>query len=279
MRSESGAMREPYLSMFRDLVRQGAGAQDIHDATAEAGYAAEGSVTSPAFLEREVRRVEAHERSLCPLIETFVGRAPAVLDVGCSTGGTTVALAKSRTIDAREVIGIDPSQRSIEAARVRALGYDLPADRVRFQQTVAGEAFPFETGRFDLAVCVSVLEFISSPDARGAFAAELMRVVRPGGHIFVATPTPFRLREHHSRRILGDYRRRDGFPWASPPWALRRIFKGCRAVPIHRAQAQRVMGRIGLGRVTLPEFVARAVGHALPWQKVLWQNAGGAGDR
>jgi len=40
-------------------------------------------------------RVELHRESLNPLLERFVARAPRILDVGCGTGATTVAMALS----------------------------------------------------------------------------------------------------------------------------------------------------------------------------------------
>jgi hypothetical protein len=32
------------------------------------------------------------------------------------------------------------------------------------------------------------------------------------------------LRDYHTSRFLGEFRRREGFPWSPMPWAIRRKF-------------------------------------------------------
>jgi methylase of polypeptide subunit release factors len=141
-------MREPYLSQFRRLVQAGAGKQDIHDSKEAAGYAATSPSASEAFIVREIGRVDLHRRSLCPLLEELVGAAASVLDVGCSTGGSTVALALSEELNASEIVGVDPNRLSLLAAEERARGYDLPPERVRFLPVAPGGASPFRTTIF-----------------------------------------------------------------------------------------------------------------------------------
>ena len=126
-------MEEPNLSRFCGLIRQGAAKQDIHDATKLVGYALNSAGASDAFVNREMRRVEAHQKRLVPVLEHFVGRAASILDVGCGTGGTTTALALSRKLQPEMVIGIDPNPLSIEAAKVRVQGHGLSPNRVCFE--------------------------------------------------------------------------------------------------------------------------------------------------
>jgi len=83
-------LKEPYLSQFVERVRGGAGTQDIHDADSHTAYAVT-IAAHDALVEREVERVDLHRASLCPLLEATVGSADRILDVGCGTGGTTVA--------------------------------------------------------------------------------------------------------------------------------------------------------------------------------------------
>ena len=87
-------MSEPHASEFRRLIREGAGARDIHGPVPQIGFA-ERTLASDAYVAREVARVEAHRMSSCALLEAFTGRAPRILDVGCSTGGGAVAMALS----------------------------------------------------------------------------------------------------------------------------------------------------------------------------------------
>lgn len=262
-------LAEPFRSQFIQLLQRGAGEQDIHSgATA---VAPQDPVTlSPAFLQRELDRVAMHLRGAVSLLAAHRVAARQVLDVGCSTGGTTAAVALSPEIAASEVIGVDPNGLSIEAARVRAEGLGL-GDRVRFQQIEAGGALPFANQSFDLVLAVSVLEFIPSAALRRAFLSELCRVTRPGGHIYVATPSRWRLRELHTDRWLGNFRRRSDEPWASSSAFIGRALADCRPVQVRRWLAGELMQRIG--RAQPPAILQAGLASALrlaPWQKHLF---------
>lgn len=257
-------MREPWRSRFVALVAEGAAARDIHDSDGRGDYDSEAGTFagSQRFIQREIERVQVHLRGMCALLRSEVAPGGRVLDVGCGTGGTSVALALS-PLAPREVVGIDASASALEAARVRACGHDLASDRLRFVHVPVGEAFPFQDASFDLVTCVSVLEFIGSDAARRAFVAEMLRVTRPGGHTYVATPNPLRLREHHSRRWLGDWLRKPGYPWSSPAHRLHAMFGGCRVRSLAR---ERVGQHRWLRHAAFATFV---LGMVLPWQRVL----------
>jgi ubiquinone/menaquinone biosynthesis C-methylase UbiE len=263
-------MREPYLSQFRQLLQTGAGKQDIHDSKEATGYAVTSSSANEGFFRREIERVAMHQRSLCPLLEEEVGKASSILDVGCSTGATTVALALSKRLAASEVLGVDPNSLSLQAAEVRAIGYDLSRGRVRFLPTAPDQPLPFEDNRFDLAVCVSVLEFISSANSRQEFARELQRVTKLNGYIFLATPTPFRVREYHSGLWLGGYRYKEGYPWASSPWQIRKMFMNCSRIVLRKHYHRMARERFGRPIGWLPAAViSPLIALAAPWQKFL----------
>lgn len=264
-------MEEPFRSQFAELIRLGAGGRDIHDAPSPRDYGTTASVAADAFVERELGRVEAHQRSLCPILEDFVAPAPRILDVGCSTGGTTVALALSPRLAASEVVGVDPNADSIAAARVRALGYPAVGARVRFQHIAAGVRLPFDDGAFELCTTVSVLEFITTATGRRFFASELVRVTRPGGYIFVATPSPWRPREFHSRRYFGNQLKRDGFPWASTQSSVYRMFRECEPISIVRQDLEHLIERRRLPGRPLTWYIAPLIRPLLPWQKLLFR--------
>lgn len=173
-------MKEPYLTRFKQLILSGSASRDIHDAGDGPGAPGRGGErASAAFLMREVDRVRMHTAGLCVLLADHIATAAMVLDVGCGTGGTTVALALS-ALAPKQVIGVDADVSTLEAAEVRALGHDLEPQKVSFQHVPAGEPLPFASASFDLVTCVSVLEFITLPAARERFIRELLRVLRPG---------------------------------------------------------------------------------------------------
>ncbi len=262
------AMAEPYASEFCRLVRLGAGAQDIHGGVRPVGYARR-TAASDAFVAREASRVDTHRHGTCALLEAFAGRAPRVLDVGCSTGGSAVAMALSPLLAPDAVVGIDPDLLSLRAAEVRARGYGLASGRVSFKQTNSGDPLPFGSEEFDLVACVSVLEFIPTREGRRRLVAEMKRVTRPGGYVFLSTPNPLRFRDLHARRWLGDVVRRDGYPWATPPWAFRALVADYQRVPIDAWLASRALERMGLPSRALPPFLAEALAWASTWQKLL----------
>ena len=116
--------------------------------------------------ERHADLQERVSRLLAPLR----GDERAV-DVGCGTGALAYALAPL----VGEVVGIDPSEEYLEAAR-----RDAP-DGCTF---VAGsaESLPFPYGDFDLVGCLRVLHHVQRPEL---VVSEIARVTRPGGRILL----------------------------------------------------------------------------------------------
>jgi 2-polyprenyl-3-methyl-5-hydroxy-6-metoxy-1,4-benzoquinol methylase len=95
-----------------------------------------------------------------------------IIDVGCGSGANSVELAAK----GHRLHGVDLSEAAIE--RYRAHGFE-------------GRACDIETGldypdaTFDLAFCSEVIEHMTSPEL---LAAEIYRVVKPGGHLVLSTP-------------------------------------------------------------------------------------------
>lgn len=261
-------MREPYRSEFARLVRAGAAARDIHDSQGAGDYDSFDAPHATArFLQRELERVELHARSVCVPLAQRIGGAARVLDVGCGTGGTTVALAGPE-LGAVSVVGLNANAAALEAARVRAQAHDLAPGRVSFVHVAAGAVLPFATGSFDLVTCVSVLEFVTTPGAREALVGEMVRVLRPGGYLYLATPNPLRPRELHWARWFGNQRRRPGYPWASGRRALRRMLSGCEVSPMLRDRLASHPRLRGLA------WASPLLGWVAPWQRLLARKAG-----
>lgn len=110
-----------------------------------------------------------------PLASIFVDSAgvaagQSVLDVGCGPGALTEVLVDQ--LGAESVSAFDPSPPFVEACTQRCPGVDVRLGRA--------EAIPFDDNRFDAALSQLVLHFVTDPEAA---AAELRRVVRPGGTV------------------------------------------------------------------------------------------------
>lgn len=263
--------REPHLSRFKELIRQGAGTLDIHDQQDPSSSFTRPALADDALISREVDRVRVHQQSLCALLASCASRAERVLDVGCGTGATTVALALHGGLGARSILGVDPNQQSLAAAheRWKAHAYAVQGVEVNFQSIRPNVSLPFADGSFDLTTCVSVIEYVADIRSRRSFVSELLRVTRKGGQVCLVTPSPFRLFDYHTHRLLGDWRRTSGYPWASTPWELARIFGGHEVRFLLTEQL-----RHGLERRRLPPLpglfaFGRALGWLLPWQKLL----------
>jgi ubiquinone/menaquinone biosynthesis C-methylase UbiE len=265
-------MREPYRTQFVEQIREGAAVQDIQDAPAALGYAVTHSASNE-FVQREVARVDHHRNNACWLLEEYVGRVERILDVGCGTGGFSVAMASSPVLRPMQVVGLDASRLALQAAQVRATGYDLQSNLMTFLRSSPGERLPFEDEYFDLTVCTSVLEFVTSKRARAELVMELGRVTRPRGHVFISTPSPLRLREHHSRRFLGDFLHRTGYPWATCPWEFSRMFSGWQEISLTRYYRRKLAQRLG-ARLPIPESVIKAISWIATWQNRLFQKHG-----
>lgn len=100
-----------------------------------------------------------------------------VLDAGCAAGNMTIALADR--YPAADVVGLDIEEEAVALAR------HLAADRPRVSFLLTSlESYESEVG-FDVIQCRETLEHVHEP--RSAFV-KLLRLLRPGGVLFLETP-------------------------------------------------------------------------------------------
>lgn len=147
-----------------------------------------------------------------------------ILDVGCGPGLAGRGFAEA--LDAEAVVGVDLIRASVEAA-ARALG-----PRVALAD---GMALPFATASVPLVLCFTTFA-MASPEPRRRMAADIARVLRPGGAVVVydlRLPSP-------GNRGVRPLRRRE----------LRALFPG-------------FAGEVR--SVSLLPPVARRLGPATPW--------------
>jgi ubiquinone/menaquinone biosynthesis C-methylase UbiE len=128
------------------------------------------------------------DRMFKPLEELLVAAAAArsarrVLDVGCGTGGTTLAIARRLGASSR-CTGIDISAPMIAAARARAERDGTPAHFVRAN----AQTYAFETASFDMIISRFGVMFFD--DSVAAFS-NLRRAARDDAELrFIAWRSP-----------------------------------------------------------------------------------------
>ncbi len=113
-----------------------------------------------------------YSRALAPGFADFVGARAGLraLDVGCGPGALTAVLVDRLGVD--QVVAVDPSESFVEACAAQHPGLAVSAG--------TAEATGQAAASFDLAAAQLVFHFVG--DAAAA-AAELRRVVRPGGTV------------------------------------------------------------------------------------------------
>lgn len=133
---------------------------------------------------------------------TSLSHESRALDVGCAVGRSTFELARH----CGEVIGVDYSQRFIEAARALAECGAVPYLRAdegalttplvaRVPEGVAPERVRFETGDahalreglgvFDVVLAANLVDRLAQPSR---FLAQLPQLLKAGGQLIVTTP-------------------------------------------------------------------------------------------
>ena len=194
-----------------------------------------------------------------------------LLDIGCGTGAMLDVLAPFG-----DVTGADFAPQALEFCRARGQeqGRRYPLTRADVRR------LPFAADTFDAVTAMDVIEHI---DDDKAASAEIFRVLKPGGRLFVTVPAyQFLWSEHdealyHYRRYtaphLKDVFQRVGFhvPKISytvssllPPIAAYRLISNL--LPKRRADGEKkadlvpVSSRINDALLTLSEWETRLVG-------------------
>lgn len=116
-----------------------------------------------------------HARALYPVLLEELGRIPfrTALDLGCGTGEMIRLLLQADP--AREVCGIDLSEKMLAAARAK-----LP-EKVPLLQADS-EAIPFPDGAFDVVYCNDSFHHYPAPQR---VLREVRRVLKPGGRFLL----------------------------------------------------------------------------------------------
>jgi SAM-dependent methyltransferase len=127
--------------------------------------------------EAALFRYQERERAILRLLDRQ-GVSPLdevrLLDVGCGAGGT---LRDFLAYGARpeNVAGVDVLEARVSRAKRLAPHLDY--------RVADAAALPFGNDAFDLALAFTLFSSITDPTTRTRIAAEILRVVRPGGGI------------------------------------------------------------------------------------------------
>lgn len=126
------------------------------------------------FTRDDINGPEAY-RWTCHLTNTYPLSDRRVLDVGTGGGFLAILAAKAGA----DVTAVDISVEMLQAAKVNAQASDC---EILFTQSAADRlSFPDES--FDVVMCRNVLWNMTDPEAA---VAEWVRVLRPGGALFIA---------------------------------------------------------------------------------------------
>ena len=191
-------------------------------------------------------------RSVATFEEIFAevqGRGKAILEVGSGHGFTCVLFA---LLGAREVHGVDVVPSAIQVAE-EVRRRDDPGLPVTFRLADATRGLPYADATFDIVMLVEVLSHVVMADL-GAFLREMVRVLAPGGLLFLSDGNNAR----SWRRRRQNYRLWERFEQGPPtrgdetvyshriatPYAAMRREIALKAVPsLSEADAERIAAR------------------------------------
>jgi len=200
----------PAYEQFLACFIKGASLQDIYTESQDGfGVRSRKAVDDPAVqsklradCRRQFDRIFNHQRNLADPIATHLGlRGKEVLDFGSGTGALAVAVA----LQGARVTATDPTSVSLDACNWRARYFGLDEQQVRTVEIGIEPGLPFPDRSFDMVTCNSVFEFI--PMRRDEYVRELVRVLRPGGHLVVSTENGLFPVDYYTRRLFPLFRR------------------------------------------------------------------------
>jgi|GEM_PF-3178110 len=114
------------------------------------------------------------------------------LDVGCGFGSFLIAFHQHFSC----VCGIEILAERVEWVKQRA----------PYAEAVCASAtqLPWPDSWFDLVTCTDVFEHVAYPEQQ-AVAAEIARVLKPGGHGFISVPNRFQIWDEHNYVYFGTW--------------------------------------------------------------------------
>jgi ubiquinone/menaquinone biosynthesis C-methylase UbiE len=166
-----------------------------------------------------------------------------VLEIGCGTGNVTTRV--KRAAPGADVVGSDPDPRALARAQRKARGMT----GIRFERAFAQE-LPFADGEFDRVLSSMMLHHLDD-DVKAGAAAEIYRVLRPGGTLHIVDIGGHTTSHHGlAARWMKDNPHAAGNLGDAIPRLLRTAGFDCTEVGTRR---NRFIGRLTFYRATRPE--------------------------
>lgn len=141
-----------------------------------------------AYGSHVVRRFQNTDANVLPAVQ-FPSPCETVLDLGCGTGRTTLALVRAGV--GANIVAYEDGRPINEAIRKAMLTSNLKLADIeqRVEQREGSlAALPFPDASFDLVVCANVLDHRGGD--RVAILSEVRRVLRPGGQLLLIVRVP-----------------------------------------------------------------------------------------
>lgn len=124
------------------------------------------------------------------ILKGFLPENAKILDAGCGEGRNLTYCLKNRM----DIFGIDQNPEAIQLLKLIAKQYKIEDIEARFQVMKLDKIlFPDDT--FDVIICSAVLHFAKSLEHFKKMVSELVRLLKPGGKIFLRTMTDHYLAE------------------------------------------------------------------------------------
>ncbi len=154
---------------------------------------------SIAEKEKYVRDWDNKIEASKALVRDFAERVASpkgkkILDVGCGNGGISIAF----TMAGAQVSGVEIEEELYMISKNYAESLNIKPDFYLYD----GLKLPFENNAFDFAVSASVLEHTDDPTA---YLTEILRVVKPGGSLYLGFPNKLWPKETHTGLWLLTY--------------------------------------------------------------------------
>jgi len=161
-----------------------------------------------------------------------------VLDVGCGTGNLTLT-AQSYAGPGGKVYGIDASPEMIEVAKKKA---SRSRPEVVFEVGLI-EELVFPEATFDVVISRLVIHHLPD-DLKHRGFAEILRVLKPGGHLLIAdfNPPTNPVLNHITTALVGSHMMSTNI-WRLPPMLERAGFVEITSGPTHSVILAFVSGK------------------------------------